>query len=82
MCLMENHQFWFIKYRWKRVGTTEWSIVNQLIGEHPLHWLHTARTKYGHSELPRPHGTDQEYILDFYAPISAQLFEQYKEVIF
>jgi len=62
-----NHQFWFIKYRWRRRPTDKWNHENILIGEHPLHWLAST---YNHEE---------RYSLDFFYPVNADFYEKYKE---
>ena len=76
-----NHQFWFIKYRWQRVGdkASDWNHENILIGEHPLHWLASTR-KYLDPANTRG-GRAEVFVLDFFYPINANFFEKYMEIL-
>lgn len=82
MCLMENHQFWFIKYRWQRSGDkrSDWNHENKLIGEHPLHWLDSTYKK-AYLDPKNKNQRAEVFVLDFYTPISAYFFKLYKDVI-
>lgn len=75
----ENHQFWFIKYRWQRSGDnrSDWNHENKIIGENPLHWLEGTK-KY--LDPKNTEGARAEiFVLDFYAPVSPYLFKFYKD---
>ena len=59
---------YFVKYRWRKVGSEEWNHVNDVIKHEPITMLMNLRANFGDKE---------EYILDFYHVIDEEFHERY-----
>lgn len=74
-------EYHFIKYRWKRVGSTRWSHENKIIRTHPLRYLMNLRKDFSREVRNDGRVVRYDYVLDWAMEITETLFNLYKGVL-
>ena len=72
-------KYYVILYEWKRYNRsgTSWVKSNKVTGKHPLDFLHELKRDYSEDDR----GNKYDYILLWYAEISRELYEKYKDMM-